>query len=119
MLEHYPVVYISSVDHKVIDWDAFPMGREPNFFKGLELSLGENGARYEVDRVFITQISDTQPVIYVLVDPCKKFGFITKEAVAVTQNIYNHLASQELVEVSAADALGDAMAKKLESFKWN
>lgn len=123
MLSHYPIVYVEAVTNRVLDWDAFPIGREPNLFPGKEMSL-QNGLRYQVERVFQTQISSTEPVMFVQMTPATKMGFISNEAVEAVKKIYAHLEEQAQLEEESdlpveVVKLGNDMATKLASYPWN
>lgn len=99
MLNEYPVLFVDATTGEIIDWDTRPFGSHWNLMKGMEITLDSN-RRYEVSRIFLTQISETQPCLIVgLVDcPLKPFVQpIHVEAVAV---IYDKLANEALQDES-------------------
>ena len=116
MITHYPVIYISTKTGKVVEYDWVELGTQPFFFPNMELFI--DGETTVVVRVHVGRVSDTQPVIYVLVAPSLKESFITDEHVDIVKNIFDYHETQDALEAKQ-DSLGDAMQKELEHYKWN
>lgn len=116
MTTHYPVVYISTTNDEIVEYDWLEIGIQPYFFPNMELVI--QGDIFSVVRVLTSRISDTQPVMYVLVAPCLKNDFVSTKHEEQVQQIYEFQMNQ-LAQQAKEDALGDDMTKALESYKWN
>ena len=113
---HYPCVYVNTLDEKISDYDWLPIGLQPNFFPGMEMEM--QGYRWVIKRVFVSSISAMRPVLYVYIAPAVEDSFVTEEHEAVVDGIYEFHANRQLKE-AAEDALGDHMAKDIDSIERN
>lgn len=95
-LSGYPVVYINSIDDRIIEYDWLSIEVSPPLFPGMELSITD--MRWVVKRVFVDQPQQGMPVLWVLVSPSNDEPFVLDTHIDSLKEIYEFQANRVLGE---------------------
>ena len=110
---YYPIIYISSLDDTIIAYDAIRLEVSPMFFPGMEVRAKDG--RWEVDRVFVSDVGPGRPSIYVLLIPPVKPTFVKQKHKDFCTKVFNEWEKQ-IKNQLLANEIGDSMVKDLEAF---